>query len=142
MTRRLNNLPSISGSMSAADFREAQAKTPTNARKGKYNAVGVRTEEGYFDSKMEYRRWGILTLMVRAGEITDLQRQVKYSLDVNGVHITNYIADFVYKLDNAVIVEDSKGFRTPEYKIKKSLMKAIHGIEILETGSKSAGRRK
>lgn len=142
MTTRLKNLSPISGNISAAEFRALHDKAPAKARKGKYNAVGVRTEEGYFDSKMEHRRWEVLKLLARTGEIADLQRQVKYSLDVNGVHITNYIADFVYKQDNVVIVEDSKGFKTPEYKIKKSLMKAVHDIDILETGSNSSGRRK
>lgn len=140
--RKHNPAPRTSGTMSAAEFREAHTKTTAKTRKGKYNAVGVRTEEGYFDSKTEHRRWIELRLMERAGEISDLQRQVKYSLDVNGIHITNYIADFVYKIDNIVIVEDSKGFKTPEYKMKKSLMRAVHGIEILETGANCTGRKR
>ena len=28
------------------------------------------------------------------------------------------------------IVEDAKGFETPEFKLKKKLMKAVHGIDI------------
>jgi hypothetical protein len=61
--------------------------------------------------------------------------QVKYSLDVNGVHIANYYADFVY-FDyrfSKEICEDSKGVRTADYKLKAKLMKACHGIDILET---------
>jgi hypothetical protein len=32
-----------------------------------------------------------------------------------------------------VIVEDSKGIRTKEYRLKAKLMKALHKIVILET---------
>ena len=45
-----------------------------------------------------------------------------------------YRADFAYTLrDGREVVEDVKGVRTPEYKIKKKLMLWIHGIEIKET---------
>ena len=43
-----------------------------------------------------------------------------------------YIADFVYTKDNKLIVEDTKGFRTPEYRIKRKLMLYIHNIRITE----------
>ena len=44
----------------------------------------------------------------------------------------NYIADFVYEQDGKTIVEDTKGFRTPDYIIKKKLMLYIHKIKIKE----------
>jgi hypothetical protein len=46
----------------------------------------------------------------------------------------SYKADFVY-FDieaNKTIVEDTKGFRTPEYKIKRKLMLYVHNIRIKE----------
>ena len=44
-----------------------------------------------------------------------------------------YIADFVYTdKDGNTIVEDAKGVRTPEYKIKRKLMLYRHGIKIKE----------
>jgi hypothetical protein len=88
-----------------------------------------------FASLKEGRRYSELLLLVKAGEIRDLQLQVKYSLDVNGVHITNYYADFVY-IDcrfETTVVEDAKGKRIQPYPIKAKLMLACHGIEILET---------
>jgi uncharacterized protein related to proFAR isomerase len=50
----------------------------------------------------------------------------------------NYIADFVYVaeldfIDGRETVEDVKGFKTPEYKLKRKFMKHVHNIEILET---------
>ena len=101
----------------------------------KYNAVPTEVDGIRFHSAKEARRYSELLLMVKADEIKDLRLQVKYSLDVNGVHICNYFADFVYydfKFSKE-IVEDSKGMRTKEYKLKAKLMKACHGIEIFET---------
>jgi len=47
-----------------------------------------------------------------------------------------YKADFTYFDDTkggAFVVEDTKGFRTEGYKLKRHMMKAVHGIEVLET---------
>jgi len=35
--------------------------------------------------------------------------------------------------DGKEVIEDVKGFKTPVYRLKKKLMLAIHGIDILET---------
>lgn len=108
-----------------------------------------------FDSKKEYARWNELKLLQRTGKISDLQRQVKFVLipaqherfprysDKTGKRLkdgirtleqeVSYIADFVYKQDGKQIVEDTKGFRTPDYKIKKKLLLWVHGIRIKET---------
>lgn len=122
--------------MSVAAFRElqSQAKPGKKGRNGKFNATVIMTAEGRFDSKMEYQRYLILKLMVRAGKISDLQRQVRYELAAGGIQICTYVADFVYKEQGKVVVEDVKGFRTPEYRLKRRLMKEILDIEILETG--------
>jgi hypothetical protein len=86
-----------------------------------------------FASRKEGRRYIQLQWMQRAGEIGAIELQVTFSLDVNGIHICNYIADFVYWEKGFRIVEDTKGVKTDEYKLKKKLMKAVHGITITET---------
>jgi hypothetical protein len=73
--------------------------------------------------------------MERAGAIRDLERQIKYDIVVNGEKICRYIADFRYKEveedgSTKEIVEDAKGVETADFKLKKKLMKAVHGIEI------------
>jgi hypothetical protein len=88
-----------------------------------------------FDSKWEAERWGELTSMEKAGYITDLQRQIPYEIVVNDQKICKYIADFKYnKVDDygslEEVVEDAKGVETAEFKLKKKLMKAVHGVEI------------
>ena len=127
-------------------------------RKYKNNAVeldGIK-----FDSKREARRYAELKLLERAGEITGLQRQVKFELipaqyetverysDKTGKKLKDakrllekecsYIADFVYFIDGQLIVEDVKGYRDPQsagyakFVIKRKLMLYLHGIKIRE----------
>ena len=86
-----------------------------------------------FASRGERRRAEELVLLERAGAIQDLRYQVLYPLVVQGVRITGYRADFVYVEDGKIVVEDFKGFLTPEYRIKRALMLAIYGIRIRET---------
>ena len=86
-----------------------------------------------FQSRREADRYQDLKLMLKAGMIDKLELQPKYSLDVNGIHIANYFADFAYlDLQRNYVVEDAKGIKTPAYKLKKKLMLACHGIEIQE----------
>lgn len=103
----------------------------------------VSPQYGTFDSIGEYERWQDLLLLQRAGVIVGLKRQVKYELiptmktpsgkTMRGV---TYVADFRYydSRKGEWITEDYKGFRTGEYKIKKKMMLAKYGIEVLETG--------
>lgn len=109
----------------------------------KYHSRKLETPDGTFDSRREYERWCELKLLERAGKITGLRRQVKFELvptqrapGKKGKVIefpVNYIADFVYDENGQTVVEDSKGFRTDEYKIKRKLMLWVHGIRVKET---------
>lgn len=84
-----------------------------------------------FRSKLEGNRYLQLKMMLNAGLIHELKTQVPFDLQVNGVHITRYIADFVVTYpDGTVVVEDTKGVETEAFRIKKNLMLAIRGIEI------------
>ena len=100
----------------------------------KYSIDGV-----VFDSKKEANRWFELVLLQMAGQVTDLKRQVKYELipsqRVDGKvaeRACTYVADFVYKQNGKTVVEDTKGFKTKDYIIKRKLMLFIHGIRIVE----------
>ncbi|SCM71649.1 conserved hypothetical protein [uncultured Pleomorphomonas sp.] len=89
-----------------------------------------------FDSKREAEHYQVLLLLQRAGQISNLRRQVRYDLMVNGIKICSYIADCVYD-DNRtgmIVVEDVKSgpTKTREYRLKKKLMKACLGIDIVE----------
>lgn len=123
--------------------------------RSKYKAKKVTVNGITFDSQKEYRRFCELVLLERAGRIQDLQRQVKFVLIptqyerferysnktgkrlADGVRAVekevSYIADFVYTEDGKQVVEDSKGYKTPEYIVKRKLMLHVHGIKIKET---------
>lgn len=100
----------------------------------KYGNKKVTVDGIEFDSKKEANRYLQLKLLERAGEIQDLQLQVKFELipKQKGERACNYIADFVYTQNGETIVEDTKGFKTPEYIIKRKLMLERHGIRIKE----------
>lgn len=72
--------------------------------------------------------------MERADRISELRTQVPFDIVINGVKVCRYIADFVYLIPEtgARIVEDAKGYRTPIYRLKAKLMRAVHGIIIKE----------
>jgi hypothetical protein len=104
-------------------------------RKAKYSNDRVRHEDGHvFDSKREARRYGVLLLLQKAGEIRDLEVHPQYPLSVNGCPVCVYIADFRYVevRTGAVVVEDAKGVRTAAYVIKTKLLYAVLGIAVRE----------
>lgn len=109
-------------------FRPALA----GRKPSKYRNVPITVDGIFFPSKREARRWGELKLQERAKYITDLARQVKYRLEVNGQLVAIYIADFEYRRNGVLVTEDSKGVRTKDYIIKAKLMCAIHGITVIE----------
>jgi len=86
-----------------------------------------------YDSKAEAHRAYELDMMLKGGYITDLERQVKYPIVVNGCKVCVYIADFRYKENGKIIVEDVKGMKTSTYSLKRKLMKAVYDIDIKET---------
>lgn len=118
----------------------------------KYHAKKVEIDGIVFDSKKEGRRYSELKALQEAGAIKDLKRQVKFILipaqrepdtvgkrggKIKGKLLErecSYVADFCYYVAETgeYVVEDTKGFRTTEYKIKRKLMLYIHGIKIQE----------
>lgn len=104
-------------------------------RKNKFGSVKTEVDGITFHSKKEARRYKELKLLEAAGQIANLRLQVSHDLIVNGIQVCRYRADFVYtdKRNGREITEDSKGYQTPEYVIKRNLMKACLGVEILET---------
>ena len=112
-------------------FAERQKKPAQKASPKPSKYKNVRTNG--FDSKKEFERYQELILLEKAGEIIELQTQVLFGLYVNDQVICSYRADFVYWEQGEKVVEDCKGVKTPIYRIKCKLMKAIYGIEIKET---------
>lgn len=89
----------------------------------KYNAK----KQGRNDSKFEAGKAWELQMLEKAGEIVNFQEQVKIELIVNGYLVTNYYIDFVIKhIDGTIEYLETKGFATPEWKLKWKLFEALY----------------
>lgn len=99
----------------------------------KYGAKKIVIDNITFHSRKEGARYQELKLLLKGGVISDLEMQVKISIDINLVHVCTYIADFKYWDGNNWIYEDVKGVKTPVYRLKQKLVRALYGIEITET---------
>lgn len=99
-----------------------------------------------FHSKGEARRWQELKILASTGQITDLKRQVPFTLQgQDGPILTptgrpmRYIADFTYR--NRVgreVVEDFKGFATELFALKRAIL-AAQGVTIRIVGCAKEG---
>ncbi len=97
----------------------------------KYGAKKVK-EDGYtFDSKAEHKRYGQLKLLRDAGHITDLNVHPDYVIAINGQKICKVILDFDYIESGKLITEDVKGMDTSISKLKRKLVKACYGIDVV-----------
>ena len=138
-------------------IQELRALTQ-QSRRGGGNKYGAKRVGGNA-SRKEHNRAAQLLMMQRAGIISNLRQQVRFNLippqrDYAGTlieracdyiddqgnvvvgvdEVGDVVADFVYTDDQGnVVVEDTKGFRTRDYIIKRKLMLFVHGIRLKET---------
>ena len=117
----------------------------------KYHNKPVVIDGIKFDSAKEGDYYLYLKQLQERGEISSLQLQVPFEIipAVYGEKVTHlktkdrvdkyciqratyYVADFVYEKDGNTVVEDTKGFCTPDYILKRKLMLLVHGIKIQE----------
>lgn len=118
------------------------AGQPAAPKQRKYRNEPVEHSGKKFDSRLEFRRYTDLALMERAGQISDLRRQVQFELipaqrraDGALERACHYVADFVYRANGALVVEDVKSEATRReraYVIKRKLLLYVHGITLRE----------
>lgn len=103
--------------------RRIRGAKPKNCRQGYIHA-----------STLEARRCDELHLLQSGGMIRELEAhpQHRFDLDVNGVHVCAYLADFVYwdEERGERVVEDTKGWIDERARLKLKLMEAVHGIRV------------
>jgi len=99
----------------------------------KYRAHGFWLRGVWWPSQREWKRWLVLSEDEKEGKIRALIRQVHYPIYIEGIHICDYVADFQYYRDGKLVVEDAKGMKTPEYKLKKKMVEAVYKLKIKET---------
>lgn len=102
-----------------------------------------------FDSLKEAKRYDELALLLADGKIRDLRLQRQFTLqesyisaDGERIRAIRYVSDFTYERPTLpdcngevywlLVVEDTKGVRTSDYKLKKKLMQEKFGISIKE----------
>lgn len=124
---------------------------PTKERNGKYNNVPTKNVLGSFDSKSEANHADYLHQLERQGYIRNLNLEkwkLRYPLEVNSLLVATYEGDASFICckyfeietkfgpmllkEGQEIVADVKGKRTPDYVIKKKLMWACRGIDVVE----------
>lgn len=123
--------------MSAKQFK---AEKLADSKPAKYRNKKVQLGGLRFDSKREAARYQVLKAREAAGEISHLELQPRFKLRCGDRPVTFdsgrqavYVADFAYFDGEKRIVEDAKGFRTPEYKLKRAIVHAMHpAVKIIE----------
>ena len=125
----------MTSNLTSAQYREI-AKPEKHGRIPR-SSKARRTVGGIvFDSLKEAERWKVLRMAQIAGRITNLERQVKYALHVNGELLGYYISDFDYINETGMLtVEDVKSAHTrkdPLYRWKVKHVRAQYGIDVKE----------
>lgn len=120
--------------MTKKSWHQYSNRAPKHARTGPDGFV--------YDSKTEMDRGIELSLLQRAGEISDLQRQVKFELSTGGIDPTKimvgknrdkvavYTADFVYIENGQKIIEDVKGYQDEASKFRIRVFEALYDVEV------------
>lgn len=130
-----------------ADLQKREWAKSAAAKPSKYKNVKAMVDGLQFDSRHEADIWMILRSRERAGDITELKRQVPFPIyvpifDHAGVptgllaELCVYIADFVFRdKSGARITMDAKGQkkRICPYPLKAKAMNLSYGIVIQET---------
>ena len=104
----------------------------------KYGAKKTTVDGITFASKREAMRWCELGIMAKAGVIEDLQRQVRFEIvgKTDKFRARYYVADFVYRENGKLVVEDAKGCRSGAayqiFRLKQAIMYEKYGIYVKE----------
>jgi hypothetical protein len=95
--------------------------------KSKYSAIRTICGAGHrHDSKMEAKRCDTLTELELAGDITRLEQQPEFRVEIDGKLMCRYVADFAWFTADCRVVEDVKGVITPMFNLKRKLVEASH----------------
>lgn len=117
---------------------ETQYQEYFGKKVSKYHNRNIEYDGIKFDSIKEKNRYVGLKQLEDLGIIKDLKLQVKFELQPSykyqdkTIRAINYYADFTYIQDGKLIVEDTKGFRTKEYLLKKKLLLYKYDIDFKE----------
>lgn len=110
-------------------------------RRNKYSARKTLCRAGHtHDSGKEARRCDELHLLLRAGEIEDLEQQPRFYFTIDGRQVKHdngrrvgLTADFAFidRQTGRKVVEDSKGMVVRDWPIRKAIFRALYPDIIL-----------
>jgi hypothetical protein len=96
------------------------------AAPNKYHAKTTLYDGYHYDSILEANYAMGLDWRLKAGDIKAWEKQVAIPIYVNGYHILTTKVDFlVHENDGSKTLVETKGFETPDYKLKKKLIEAV-----------------
>ena len=145
--KEINRLsPAAQRKIRDAEKNRRESRT-TPARKYHNTPCDYQMPDGsvkHFDSVKECRRFAELMLLLKAGEISELECQKEYVLipatkrsDGKTERACKYVADYK-DMTGETVVEDVKGYRDPKsagyakFVIKRKLMLSVFGIAVRE----------
>lgn len=102
---------------------------PKLKAKTKFNNQMINVDNKLFKSKFEATRYAELKMLEKNNEISDLKTQVPFIIldeftDNTGIKhsCVKYYADFTYYRNGVFVIEETKGFTTDVYKLKRKLI--------------------
>lgn len=112
-----------------------------NFRRNKFGAKKTNCAGGHtHDSKKEAKRCDELHLLLRAGEIAELEQQPQFWFAIHGQQLKHkngrrvgYCGDFQYREGDRMVVEEVKGFAARDWPLRAAVFRALYPeIELRE----------
>lgn len=119
------------------ELKEHLAKKSKKAKESKYRNRPNFYNGNLYHSTKEANYARKLDMLKKSGEVIRWERQLPYTIGVNGTKITKYILDFKVwytngRIDHVDVKGQKSGSAYRAFLVKKALMKAILGIEVIE----------
>ena len=118
--------------ITAEQFQQLIAECDAEAKRSKYGNKPIVIDDIWFQSTAEGNYYQQLKVRMKAGEVSGYLHQVPFPVVIDGLPVCDYIADFVvYYPDGREEIIDVKGVETDVFKLKRKLLKATSGLDII-----------
>lgn len=141
--RRESVMGAAKDGVKANSKRKRLNAPPGDQRPHKYHAQPTEVDGIKFPSKAEAAQYEKLKLLHQAGDVAWFCRQPRFVLPGGVEYVADFIVCYVVLTvsddygkpvmqDLHIEIQDVKGFKTPEYRLKKKQVEAIYGVKIVE----------
>jgi hypothetical protein len=140
MTARALVLKGFSPSAIAQVMEKLGGKLPKQKKPNKYNAQPCVIDGIKFASKLEAGRYCVLLDRQKRGEISHLEVHPCFDFILNGTpllmengRVAHYTADFGFRENGKMVIEEDKGYAARDWPIRRALFKHCYPwIELRE----------